>query len=537
MHLALRRALVTVAVAGALVAVVVTPAHAASAPARVTGVVTSTQSWASKTVLLKWKAIAGVTYTAKYSTSATLSAATYKNVTTASSNLTGIQPGHTYYAVVRAVKGKTVGTYSARISFTLEAGYTGVFPSVAAKAATNGVTVTWGAAPYATDYRVVSSAGPNPNRRPDFWTPTATGWFSAFNPVTKSRTITGSDANLTKTAYGNPIFAHVEAKSTVKPSTHTRESTQVVAWPKPATPDASAPAVRFGSYNVECSGCEKSGTPGWTTRAPVLAKNIASQNLDIVTVVEASGHSNSNRSDPYEQAWADLDRRLTSLTVTDTGDLPNPSDQGNRIYYNPSKYSVIATGNLGGVYDYRQTDWSHHFTNTPWAELRSKSDPSIRFIVVAAHYGVPLTTNTVTRKTQLGTDSAQLLKALSATNTGHLPVILGGDFNDNRYPEGRTDGAQPTLIRGGFYDSSASLRRYGTAKSTFNNSLPPSKQVSDPNGNGQRIDYILTQGFQGSEQFTNDYLPRDSGGVALSLVPSDHNLITATLRVPEATTR
>lgn len=528
----IRRACVTVAVVGALVAVAVTPAHAATAPGQVSGVVSSTQSWASKTVLLKWKAMAGVTYQAKYSTSSSFSSATYKNVTAAASNLTGIQPGHTYYAVVRAKKGTTYGAYSSRISFSLKADYTGVFPSVSAKPATNGITVDWGAAPYATDYRVVASAGPNPNRRPDYWVPSATSWFSAFNPVTKSRTIAGTDTKLTKTAYGNPIYAHVEAKSTVKPSTHVRSSAQVVAWPTPAKPDESALAVKFGSYNVECSGCEKPGTPGWTTRAPAIAQNITAQGLDIATVVEASGHSDSNRNDPYEQAWVDLDRRLASLTVTDTGDLPNPSDQGNRIFYNPSKYTVVATGNLGGVYDYRQTDWSHNFINTPWAELRSKSSPDTSFLVVAAHYGVPKTTDSVLRKSQLGTDSVRLLASLTALNTAHLPVILGADFNDNRYPENRIDGAQPTLIRGGFYDASASLARHGTAKSTYNNSLAPSKQVSDPNGDGQRIDYILTQGFQGSDQFTNNYLPVGTDGRLLSVVPSDHNLITASLHVP-----
>jgi hypothetical protein len=297
-------------------------------------------------------------------------------------------------------------------------------------------------------------------------------------------------------------------------------------------PDESALAVKFGSYNVECSGCEKPGTPEWITRAPAIAQNITAQQLDIATVVEASGHSDSNPYDPYEQAWVDLDRRLTSLAVTDTGDLPNPSDQGNRIFYNPSKFTLVATGNLGGVYDYRQTDWAHHFINTPWAELRSKTSPDTSFLVVAAHYGVPQTTDPVLRKTQLGIDSARLLGSLAAVNTAHLPVILGGDLNDNRYPEDRTDGAQPTLIRGGFYDAAASLHRHGTAKSTYNNSLAPSNQVSDPNGDGQRIDYILTQGFRGSDQFTNNYLPVGTDGRLLSVVPSDHNLITASLHVP-----
>lgn len=534
MSLALRRGSVAVALAAALVVAAVAPAQAASAPARVTGAHVNSQSWANRTVALYWKAVPGATYSTKWSTSTSFSSAKSKKSTAAKVSVGPLSPGKTYYAVVRAIKAGKSGAYSARVTLTLKPGYTGLFSSVSAKAATGGITIKWGAAPYATDYRVVSSAGPNPNRRPDYWKPSASSWFSAFNPVTKSRVIKGSASNLTSTPYGNPIYAHVEAQSTIKPSTHVRNSKQVVAWPTPAKPISTALALKFGSYNVECSGCEKSGTAKWPTRAPALAQNIQARKLDIVTVVEASGHSNTNKANPYEQAWVDLDRRLSSLTVTDRGDLPNPPDQGNRIFYNASKYTLLASGNLGGVYDYRQNDPSRHFVNTPWAKLRSNDKAGSTFIVVAAHYGVPKTTSPTTRKTQLGTDSARVLKALAQMNTQKLPVIVGGDFNDNRYPEGRTDGAQPTLIRGGFYDSSASLHRYGTTKSTYNNNLAPSKQVSDNNGDGQRIDYILTQGFSGSDQFNNNWNPRTPSGGPLRVVPSDHNLVDATLHVPGA---
>jgi hypothetical protein len=49
--------------------------------------------------------------------------------------------------------------------------------------------------------------------------------------------------------------------------------------------------------------------------------------------------------------------------------------------------------------------------------------------------------------------------------------------------------------------------------------------VSDFNGDGQRIGYVLTKGFQGSDDFTNEWNP---GG---SVIPSDHNLITGVLRI------
>lgn len=530
MSLALRRGSVAVALAAALVVAAVAPAQAASAPARVTGAHVNSQSWANRTVALYWKAVPGATYSTKWSTSTSFSSAKSKKSTAAKVSVGPLSPGKTYYAVVRAIKAGKSGAYSARVTLTLKPGYTGLFSSVSAKAATGGITIKWGAAPYATDYRVTSSAGPDRSRRPDYWVPSTTAWFSAFNPVTKARKITGKASQLTSTPYGNPIYAQVQARSTIKPSAHLRDSAQVVAWPAPTKPDASGLGVKFASYNVECSGCEKSGTAKWPTRGRVIAQNISAQAPDVLAAVEASGDSDGNPANPQRQVYLDLDSRLSALKLTDSDPAPSTSNQGNRLYYNPSKFTLVSKGWLSGIRDYSKADT--HSTNTPWAKLQSKSDPKTQFFVVAAHFSIPTTSSKNERKTLLGKNSAQLLKALNAKNTTHLPVILGGDFNDNRYPEGRIDGAQPTLIRGGFYDSSASLHRYGTYKSTYNNSQSPSKQISDRNGDGQRIDYILTQGMRGSQSFTNVWNPKTAAGKSLSLVPSDHNLITAVLRVP-----
>jgi hypothetical protein len=520
-----RAAVLSSVIAGCLVAASVTPALAATAPAQVSGVKFATQDWANRSLKISWGAVSGATtYVVKRSTSSSLSSPSYSNVSVNGQWFSPLSPGRDYYFAVAAKKGTVAGKWSATFKTRLKANAVAVFPAgTSLKPASNGATLSWPAVANASDYRYRWSAGPNPNRTPDRWTQHVAGWSTAFNPAKRSATIAGTDADLTKTAYGNPIFARAEARDIFFNTTYVRQSAQVVAWPTPTKPDESALSVRFGSYNVMCSGCETSGQPKWPSRGPAVAANIVRKNLDIVTTLEASGDADANSSNGLQQVYTDLDRRLTKLQLTNTEAASNTSDPGNRILYNPDKFSLVATGSLPGIHDYRGSGQDLY---TPWAKLQAQSGSRATFLVVAAHYGIPTTTNATTRKSQLGTDSAQLLTALNKVNTSNLPVILGADFNDSRYPEGRTDGAQPTLIRGGFYDSSASLHRYGTDKNTYNGYKAPSQQIPDANGDGQRIDYILTKGFQGSDEFTNEWNP---GG---SVIASDHNLITSVLRVP-----
>ncbi|PCN47253.1 hypothetical protein Csp2054_13310 [Curtobacterium sp. 'Ferrero'] len=509
-----------------------TPAQAATKPAQVTGVAKATQDWSGKSVKVTWKSVANATsYVVKWSTRSDLASPVYKDSTSVGAWMTKLQPGGRYYVTVAAKNGSTAGPWAKPITTTLQPNAVGVFGSITAKPATNAVTVSIPEVSDASDYQIRWSAGPNENRTPDRWTPHYTPWSSAFDPATRTWTLPTSDSDLTAVAYGNPVYVRAMARNTYYNATYVRKSAQVSAWPSPVRPVESDLAVHFASYNVLCSGCETNGAPGWATRAPAIASTINAKDPDVLTVLEASGYSNGSGS---AQAYVDLDRRLPNLQLVDSAPMTvSKSHQGNRIYYNPAKYSVIDHGVLAGIKDYEVYPASSApDTNTPWAELESKDGSGTRFIVVAAHYGIPSSSYSEPRKTLLGDDSAQLLSALDRVNEPNaagkrLPVILGGDLNDNRYPEDAVDGAQPTLVRGGFYDSSASMHRYGTAKQTYNGYQPASKQADDPNKDGQRIDYILTQGFAGSDEFVNNWNP------GTSVIPSDHNMIEARLRVPD----
>ncbi|WIB78905.1 hypothetical protein DEJ28_07340 [Curtobacterium sp. MCPF17_002] len=492
----------------------------------------ATQDWAGKSVKVKWNAVSNATsYVLKWSTRSDLGSPTYRDSSVVGAWMTKLQPGATYYVTVAAKNGTTAGAWAKTVTTKLQPNAVETFGTITAKPASNGVTVSIPEVANASDYQIRWSAGPNENRTPDRWTAHYTPWSSAFDPATRTWTLPGSGSDLTSVAYGNPIYVRAMARNTYFNPTYVRKSAQVSAWPTPTKPVASDLAVHVASYNVLCSGCETNGAPGWSTRAPAIASTINAKDPDVLTVLEASGLSNGSGS---TQAYLDLDRRLPNLQLVDSSPMTvSKSHQGNRILYNPAKYSVLDHGVLAGIKDYEVYPASAApDTNTPWAKLQAKDGSGTTFYVVAAHYGIPSSSYSQPRKTLLGQNSTQLLAALNRINTPNasgkrLPVVLGGDLNDSRYPEDAIDGAQPTLIRGGFYDASASQHRYGTAKTTYNNYQPPSKQADDPNKDGQRIDYILTQGIQGSDEFVNNWNP------GTSVIPSDHNMLEARLHLPD----
>jgi endonuclease/exonuclease/phosphatase family metal-dependent hydrolase len=526
------RSCATALVAIALVVGGASGAEAAAKPAQVSGLVAGEQQWAAKSVRASWSKATGATsYTAKWSTDSHFTGATYGNTTSTSIAIPTARPGIAYYVVVAGRNAAGLGAWSKPLTVKLTPRSVATFGSVTATPVSGGVRVTFAAVPYASDYRVRWSAGPNENRTPDRWQDHYSPWFTAFSPNKSfSYTVPASDADLTSVAYANPIFVRVQARNTYYDGTFIRKSAQAFAWPVPVAPDPAGAAVHVASYNVLCSTCEPSGGKPWSQRGPAIASLVNSVNPDILTVMEANGPSGGSQS---TQAYIDLERRFTRLRLVDSSTVPSSlTEPGTRIYYDPALFSISRSGRLPGVKDYRTyPESAAPDTQIPWAELVRRDDPNKHVIVVAAHYGVPSASYSAGKKTMLGKNSAQVLTALdrvdTLTSTGsRVPVVFAGDLNDHRYPEDQTDGAQATLVRGGFYDSSASQRRVGTAKSTYNSYLPPSRQVDDANLDGLRIDYILTRGFQGSSSFTNRWNP---GG---DVIPSDHNLIDAVVRLP-----
>lgn len=521
------------AVVLAFAAVLVVPSTAvASGVGTVGQLAKPTQDWAGRSLKVNWSAVPRVTgYETKWSASSTFTKATYKQSTSNSVWLTNLEPAKPYYVATRAMSGKALGAWSRPLQVALVPHAVGVFGKVTATPAVGGFDVRFDAVPDATEYRVRWSAGPNENRTPDRWQQRFSLWISAFKPARTTYFVPTSDADLTSAAFGNPTFIRIQARNTYY-STVVRQSVQVSGWPVPPAPLTTGTRLHVASYNVMCSSCEPTGAPKWAQRAPSIAQTINQRDPDVLFAQEANGDSTVPGS---PQTYLDLERRLDRLRLADPDRLPaNVSVAGTRIYYDPDKMTLVDHGRLSGVKNYRFFPESSAVDNyVPWAEFEMHDSARSRFLAVSAQYGIPSPSYPLPPKTLVGRNSQQVLQALDGLTTkdaraSDLPVVLGGDLNDQRYPEDAVDGAQPTLVRGGFSDSSASLQRVGTTKPTFNKYRAPSAQADDPNGDGIRIDYILTRGISGSEQFTNNWNP------GTAVIGSDHNMIDTVLVMPRS---
>ena len=523
-------ALLTALIAGTMGA---PAAQAASVPGQATGVKIAGQDWTNRTVKIQWTKVAGATsYVVKWSTDSHFSKPTWGSSTGTTFSAGKLTPATTYYLVVAAKNAAGSGRYSTTLQVRLKPQAVGTFASVSATPTSTGVRVTFSAVPNASDYRVRWSAGPNENRKPDKWGEHYSSWFTAFGKAGNlTYDVPMSATDLTSTPYGNPIYVRLQARNTYFDTTYIRKSLQVNAWPAPKNPASSGTALRIASYNVMCAGCEPSGGEPWSGRVAALTTVIEAAAPDVLTTLEASGPSGSATN---REAYQDLDAHLRNLQLTSASAAPaGTTEAGTRIFYNPTNLTLLKQGYLSGVKDYRSYPASTaRTTSIPWASFSTKGQPNSRLIVIAAHFALPSSEyGASAKKGLLGDNSAQLVAALNrltATDSdlAGLPVVLGGDLNDHRYPENETDGAQPTLVRAGFYDSSASLRRSGTDKPTYNSFKPPADQLSDPNGDGLRIDYLMTRGISGSLDFRNSWNPGSS------ILASDHNLISTTVRLP-----
>ncbi len=491
-----------------------------------------TQDWAGKSLKVNWPAVRGITtFETKWSATSTFTKATYKESSSNSVWITNLVPAKQYYVATRTLVGKTTGPWSKTLPVSLIPHAVGVFGKVTASPAVSGFNVTFDAVPDATEYRVRWSAGPNENRTPDRWQQHFSPWFSAFKPAKTTYFVPTSDADLTSTRFGNPTFIRIQARNTYY-STFVRQSVQVSGWPVPDAPAATGTTLKVATYNVMCSSCEPAGAPKWAARAPAVAQTINQRDPDILFAQEANGDSTVPGS---PQTYLDLERRLDRLTLVDADKLPSTvTVAGTRLYYDPQKLTLIDHGRLAGVKNYRFfPETAAPDNNIPWAEFLTRDSNRTRFIAVSAQYAIPSASYTQTPKALVGKNSQQVLQALASLATvdaraADLPVILGGDLNDQRYPEEAVDGAQPTLVRGGFSDASASVKRVGTSKPTYNKYKTPSEQADDPNRDGIRIDYLLTRGFSGSREFTNNWNP------GTNVIGSDHNMVDTVLVLPSS---
>jgi hypothetical protein len=504
----LTRLLVTILVTVLIVTVCASTAEArkrGGGKGKVAGVTRAGQDWYHAKLLVKWRAVRGASYQMRWSyTPSKLSYSKVVRSGTSGGTYTGaVDRGKTWYVQVRAVKSGHVGPWSAARGMRFSNAWPNP-PRLSGAGLPGAVRFNWAYTPYASRYRVRWSPawyGQWPSSAA-YVDRTSGGWVGqqARSSTYRIPTHAAPGDNFLAVDYANPVFAQIQANNAYRAGAN-QLSKWVAAFPVAPRP-AAGDAVRMGTYNVMLFPTG--------SRAAAIASNISTHGLTVVALQEADTATAQAVVSSLGSAW----RAASSGSGT-----------GQQILYRNDKFSLVSSGafnvpNPKGSSPI-PTPWARLFTRTP------NQGHSQNFFVVSVHFSEDASKTKVQQNRDTGLAAQAAMRGINAANYGNEPVIVAGDMRYGREPYGDPAGytpAQPTFVRGGYYDSMASLRRINSAYSTVSNRV---HQVPHPSGLGPRSDHILIKGARGSFQYVN-VVNWSSGGA----VPSDHNLIYADLAIP-----
>jgi hypothetical protein len=477
---------------------------------RVDHVTRVTQDWYNAKLKIRWRAVKGATYKWRYALSPSdLSAARVRWTGTWRGTYTQpLDRSRTYFVQVRAYKKGAVGPWSRTRQFRFVNRWPSA-PTMAAHGVAGGVQFTWGLNPNTSRYRVRWSPawyGAWPGAAT--YTTAGGAWLgqSARSSTFKVPTTPQPGDGMVAVAYGNPVFGRLEANNQYHPSNPTMLSRWVVAWPKAPTPATGDP-IRFGTYNVMLNPTG--------ARAASVAKNISSHGLTMVALQEAKDDTSTAVRNALGSAWS----------------VVGTTSNTQQILYRNDKFTLQGSG-VFEVDNWRDTRAP---IVTPYARFAPKypvSADSQSFWVVSAHFTEDASKSAMGKNADTGRNAREVMAEMDKRDYADEPIIVAGDLRYGREPWGDVAGyvpAQPTFVRGGYYDAEASQAKLGQAYSTVNsvNGTPTASQKPNAAGLGPRADYILLKGITGSKTYSNVYNWSNSGSV-----PSDHNLVYSDIMVP-----
>jgi endonuclease/exonuclease/phosphatase family metal-dependent hydrolase len=283
------------------------------------------------------------------------------------------------------------------------------------------------------------------------------------------------------------------------------------------TSSGNGTELRFAQYNVHVASKDVAGHP-WRDRAPLVAKNLARANPAVVALEEMIPSMWDDRA-----GGAGLDAALGNVGMgryrltreTPYGDS-SPGDA--RILYDPDRVTMTSGCDPDVVScAIRMPDPDGTARIAAYARFEDLASGK-EFWFVAAHLNPGNDANTDELR---GRQAQAIVDAMREVNSQHLPVIVGGDLNSSQTSNG-ADSPHVAFLDGGYYNTAAAKNQVNLQYNSVNAYRAPQRPSNY--GFGSMIDSILTLGMPGANTFKqwrtdNPY-------------PSDHNLVTANLRLP-----
>lgn len=318
-----------------------------------------------------------------------------------------------------------------------------------------------------------------------------------------------------------------------------------------------APAVNpltVASYNVKCANCFAGAANEltWAGRRAAVVANIKAQMPDVMGVQEASQGWLKDDSRPGGVSqFEDLQERLqaaganyqlannkrnncvkdttpTACVYADKG-----ASQGTKLFYNASKVSLISQGSLA-LPVIRATDNPRYLA---WGIFTQKSTNK-KFFVGDTHLEPGGGTDLQDlRKRQTQAITAEVKKR----NPSNFPVLLTGDLNSHKWTA-PTNAPYDVLTAAGYIDplgntyasdlpsGTATAEKTVAANYDSFNAFNRLANARNSWGNGTYLDYIFTSKMRVVEWRT--VVNVDSSGNFIGTIPSDHNMVKATVQLP-----
>lgn len=284
----------------------------------------------------------------------------------------------------------------------------------------------------------------------------------------------------------------------------------------------ASPGLNVVSYNIL-----KPGSPSWESRRSAVIANIKAQAPDIVALQEATGTNVKNAAGKKVAQYADV----LALLGKKYAYVSTKGSAGTRLAFNSDRLKLVKADVA------KLTTKGAAQRYAVWAILQDKQSKKKAF-VLNTHLEPGGQTDASYNDARI--KQANEVLALVKSKSEGLPVIVAGDMNSSRANK-PTNGAYVTFTAGGLVDP------LGDANLTWPSSTPTAEHPLDREYNafnglekrarrtawlvGTRVDYILVSKNVRVAQ-TRTVVNLNTSGNFVGTIPSDHNLLTASVHLP-----
>lgn len=429
---------------------------------------------------------------------------TARNLTSAETLavLTGLDPSTSYYVRVAAVDGATnaIGPWAPATTFTTgDREFSLPAPALSASSDTStSLKIEWNKVAPKLRYEVALGKD--------------------ANTVTTTQQATGLTTVFDKLAKSTKYYLSARAVNA--------DGDPVTAWSAPVafkTPE-SLP-LRVGSFNIR-NGTIKAGGGNWTKRRHAVADTVAGQHVAVLGLQEATWNIGGYPSGQY----ADL-AHLLGKSWKSTTYVGNAGPEGTRILYDSDEVTMLRQGYQKLAGSHANNNWRY----VSWAEFRQLSTGK-RFFFANTHFLQKQNKHDYNSRVS---GARQLVKIVERYNTENLPTIIVGDFNSHKFrnPE---NAPYNIITRAGYIDPLDNIDDWrggprGIAEKRINANmftinLFHRKAMKGNYSTGVMVDQIFVTPMRVSEWET--VVKVDSAGRFIGTIPSDHNMIRATVYLP-----